>query len=364
LAPVNAPKAVAYYQQASDRGSVAGVLRLAELYRTGNTFLPADPKRAVTYYEQAVAANDNSARKTLANMLWNGAAEIAADPPRATALLEQAIADGDASSAMVLGQLLARGAESVAPDYDGAKRAFEIAYGRGVTAASARFALAILDGPLQETHGNEAAALLKDAVKANIPGALVDLARLQVAGRIPGDAARSAIALLEPAAAAGDVSAIRYLLSLYRDGAGKALAPAHTKARDLLAKSASLLGPDTARQERILLTAASAASATSLAAMLPDYTGLVSASQVSILQRLAGSYQNAYVYLLQTWLRDHGRYDGSINGIMSASTVRSLNQLCSDADADLICSKGLLEKDATAVITNFIVRPEHKRPEA
>lgn len=345
-------RAAAYYQAAADAGNVGGFNKLAEIYRNGVGGTPTDGERAAAYYEQAIAAGDNGARRALASMLID-ARIIEPATERAVDLLQVALAAGDAQAGIDLGNAYARGALGD-PDYDLTVAAFDAAALKGNVSASWRKYVAILNGPLAAEAGAEARSALEDAAANGTPGVAFELARLIAGGKVAGANVGEAIDLL--VAIPNDANAVRYLLQLYREGMKDQLPTNPDAAQALIEASASLLGPETTRFERILLNA-SVADSRLYPAIASDFAALTRSNGVSAVQRLRQINQNAYVYVVQAWLAETGRYSGSLSGSLSQATITAFNAACAAAGKAAECSKGPLSSEAANVISTFMFKP-------
>lgn len=247
VVPLNAGKALAYYERAAEAGLAAGYSLMGNVYKFGLGSIGRDTARAAGFYEQALVGKDNAARVQLALMLLDGTS-LPLDVTRAVGLLEDANATGDVWSTTILAGLYTDG---------------------GKVPADGKRAIALL-APLVEINNAAALTAMGDVyakgpapVKVDADRALEFFERAAVLGDIggksrlgtilvgrkdkPKDVARG-LALLEDVANAGDNWTLIQIGNLYAAGesvqldAGKALAYYERAAKAGLAAGYSLIG--------------------------------------------------------------------------------------------------------------------------
>ena len=350
--PSDAARALGYYRKAADAGLVIGLVRSGDLHRRGGAGLAADTQTALHYYEEAAATGDSAGRRALADLLL----AQSTDSRRAIQLLADASSSGDGPAALMLGELYARGG-AVPIDYGKAANYFRLASDRGISDARLRQALVLLDGPLAKTHFAEGLALLASEADAGTPGAAVELARLQLAGRVEGQGATDALALLDDAARGGDRTAARFLLQLYRDGYGGKLAAEPEKARTVLAAVSGVLGEELAAVEAILLNSRGATSLSTYAVLADDFAKLRRRRATEVLEALSTSNSTAYLYLVQAALAARGLHGQSPNGLLDLATIRAIQRLCSTQGQQAACEREPVSPAAAAVIGAALFAP-------
>jgi TPR repeat protein len=349
---VDIDKAIDYYQRSADAGNPAALVRLGDLYRFGATGLSPDMSRAVDFYNKAIDLGYAQARRTLAG-LYMAADSPIADPERGVELLEAGAVAGDTQAAIQLGQLYSTN-DVFAADYDRAKKYFELAIAQGNFAAAIRMGSAFAIGPLAATHSDEALSILTGAVESKIPGAATEMAKLQLAGAFPGVKLDGVISMLLETARAGDVTAARYLVQLYRDGYGLLLQPDAKAAAAMLANFEPLLGKEATAAERILLNAKDGRTQVALDSISADFQLLSRATGIQILRQLRGLNAQAYVRIVQEGLAALDIYKGALHGTLDSTTIRAIRTACEQAGAAQRCSGGPLTEDAVLVIGNFL----------
>jgi TPR repeat protein len=355
LAPVDAERAIEFYRRAAEAGLPLGLAKIGDLYRTGVRGLAADVEIAVDYYERAVALNNNVARRTLATMYLDGNG-VRANPDRGAELLRDAALSGDASAALSLAVIYSRN-EPYLADFEQASQYYKLAVAAGSRNANVRMGVALLEGPLAAGHGSFGLSLLVEGARNRIPGAAVELARLQLAGKVPDQGLEGAIELLKSHADSGDADALRFLLELYRDGYGLLLRPDPQAAALLLENAAPNLDPRVVAYEKVLLASSTRPNASKLEAIWQDFSILDRANGISLLQKLRRMNAGIYVYLVQRRLGEFGLYTGTADGILDNSTIAAFRAACSEADASSICDSGPLTTETGAVISAFLYTP-------
>ncbi|KKB09798.1 tetratricopeptide repeat protein [Devosia chinhatensis] len=352
LGNVDADQAVANYRQAASDGSVAGLLRLADLYRTGTEGLPPNGELAVAALQEASDAGNNVARRTLAGMLVAGDLGQK-DVDRGLALLDAAMGEGDRQAALLLGEFRSNGRYMPA-DYDEAMRAFDAAIAAGHPSAEVSKALALTSGPLAREYKAEGVELLKAAVAREVPTARLALAQAQLAGRVDGDGLADAMATLGPAIEADDSAAIRFLIGFYRDGQRNVARPDLAAARQLVEQKAGVLGAPRVALENMLILAKEPGSSGRLGAFDAYFQVLEPQTRSSAVILIHAANLNAYVYLLQRGLAEKGLYDGVPNGQLGRTTINAVAAFCSSAGIRSVCDRGPLTPQAARAIANAL----------
>lgn len=221
--PLNAVKAMGYYQRAAELGNAAGLSRLGSLYRNGLGEIGADRAAALGYFERAAAAHDGSGRiymalmlledgpsqdiaravqlldatartgdawatTILADMLIKGD-RIDADGARALALLKPLADQNNAAALASLGSLYASGAGTVAADPVKAGGYFETAAALGDFGAKSRLGMMLVRGDGIKAEPSRGLALLQEVAAKGDGWAKIQLGDVLAAGEsVPIDA--------------------------------------------------------------------------------------------------------------------------------------------------------------------------------
>ena len=253
--PPDGVKASRYYQIAGSLGNPDALLRLGELYLSGD-LISADAEKAFDYFQQAEALGSETASVNIGMMMINGNG-TAHDVSGGMSRLFEAAENGNGQALMALGNIFRTGeAEGIQPDPGRSFAYFERAAAEGNTAAELAVARMLIDGEgvsADPQQGYEIASrlhragdpgarlLMGDLLLNGIPGVLtadaekaydvfvlaardgsatarVQMALMQVNGLGVAQNVTSGLRLLEEMAANGDVSAAFRLGQLYEHG--------------------------------------------------------------------------------------------------------------------------------------------------
>jgi TPR repeat protein len=349
--PVDPDGALSAYEAAREAGLPAGAIKLGYLYLTGKGDLMPDPARAARYFEEAAMSGESVGQISLALLLLDGKG-VPRDVDRAVNLLEKAAATGDAWANGTLGGLYADG-RHVKPQYEQALQYSEAAAKAGDPAATLRLGMLLATGPLAGERRDEGIALVQSAIDDGLPGARVERARLRMMGLIGTDGGVTAAEELQPEVEAGNPAALRLLLQLYRSG-GPGLKASPRQAQALLDEHGALLPPEARAFETIALRAVPPASEQSLAAIGALLDELAPSDLSQTVQMLFWGNKNAYVYVLQSGLRDAGLYAGPLNGLLTRPTIAAINRLCASQGVAPTCASGPLTPGVAVFLGDYL----------
>lgn len=348
---VDAMAARDYYQAALDQGIAAGAVKLGLLYLNGAGTLRPDPEKAAEFFEQAAADGDDLARIQLALMHFEGRG-VAKDEGRSLALLGDAAKDSAWANG-ILGGYYADGRYG-RPDYQKAKDYFASAVRLGDESAGFRFGGLLASGPLGAEHREEGLELVRGAVAQGVPGAAVEMARLEMMGLAGTGGGKAAEERLLAEVRRDNPAALRLLLQLYRAGGG-GLSPSIPKAKASLDQYGSLLPAEAATFESMALYAAGPPTLTAMRAVGDDFGKLGAGDVTQAVQMLFWSNKNAYVYVLQQQLQKVDRYGGTLDGRLTRSTIAALNAACRESGTETeVCSMGPLTPDYAVLMSKQI----------
>jgi TPR repeat protein len=348
---VDAMAARDYYQAALDQGIAAGAVKLGLLYLNGAGALRPDPAKAADFFEQAAADGDDLARIQLALMHFEGRG-VAKDQERSLALLGDAAKDSAWANG-ILGGYYADGRYGQ-PDYQKAKDYFGSAVRLGDDSASFRFGGLLASGPLAAKHRDEGLELVRGAVAQGVPGAAVEMARLEMMGLAGTDGGKAAEERLLAEVRRDNPAALRLLLQLYRAGGG-GLSPSIPKAKASLDQYGNLLPPEAATFESMALYAAGPPTLTAMQAVGDSFGKLGAGDVTQAVQMLFWSNKNAYVYVLQQQLKKAERYGGALDGRLTRNTIAAFNAACRESNAETqVCSMGPLTPDYAVLMSKQI----------
>ncbi|MEO5806645.1 hypothetical protein [Devosia sp.] len=350
------PEAVTYYKKAAAAGDISALVRLGDLYKAGSGPVVADPKAAIGYYEQAVTLGDAGSRRSLSALLLTPPAGLEPNPKRAIALLDEAANAGDAAAMQQLGLLYSAGGP-IPPDYQKSASYFDRSAKAGNLAARLRQGVSLVSGPLAATKAAEGEKILRQAIIDNIAGAPLELAKLQLNGQIESAMPADAIATLQPAIAANDINAVRFLIGIYRDGVKDRAEADPVAASKLIADKTELLGPEITALERLMVTGKSPANASAIESATSDFKQLGVSNAVGVLQRFSGQAPNLYVAILQSELSARKLYSGKLDGTLDQPTITALNRFCESQNLSAICAPGPMRGEAAAALAKAMKWP-------
>jgi len=378
-------KAIDLYGKALEKGKLAAAAKLGDLYRQGEA-LGLDPHKAVGYYEQGVQGGDVGAKAGMAALYAEGVL-VGRDIPKAVALYEEIIAAGGTWAVSSLAALYLKG-DAVGLDPAKAVGYYQQGVQAGDAGAMAGLASLYRDGLVLPRDVSKAADLYQDAYRAGRKSGLASAASALLGGTqsqqrqahdlilkgqaegapgissvlanavlggvgVPKNPER-AIEILRKASVAGDANAASTLVQLYAQGRGKDVAKNISLARTTLASFASLMPQDQRQSEELFVEGAAARSAGQYAAFAEKIEGMAPVARVNLVARLVSANSNAYVYVLQNELRRTGDYKDKLNGVLTATTIRAFNELCSRRDKAALCRLGPLSKPARDVFLDFL----------
>jgi TPR repeat protein len=333
--PADPAKGAAVLEQLAADGDKRAVSDLAERYASGKG-LAANPEKAAQYLRIAVAAGEGAAARKLGQLeleRGNGAAALAA--------FEQAQALGEGEVAPWLRRLYLRGAPGLEAQPAKARPYLAAAAATGDKAAQTTLMLGDLKGDFGAASDPAAG---KAAVQQAFAQSDIDtLAALAGQIRDPQvasafDAAKAA-QIFETAMAQGNETASKALLTLLKK------APDSLPDRDALqarlgAQDPQFLPPRVRFIEQPAEAAAKARSKAEFAEIARTAAETPAGLRRSLLLKLRKSNPNAYVYVLQTYLKEHGAPSLKADGIMSSATLRAVSGFCRSAEITAECKYG------------------------
>ncbi|QQR40396.1 tetratricopeptide repeat protein [Devosia rhizoryzae] len=351
--PLDAEGAIAAYQAAREAGLPAAAIKLGYLYLSGKGSVSADPVRAASYFSDAADAGEDVGKISLALLMLEGKG-VEKDTEQAITLLQEVAARGSGWANGTLGGLFADG-RNLTPDFEQARAYSEAALQGGDKGAMLRFGMMLATGPLAPKHRSEGIELVQEAASAQLPGAMVERARLQSMGLMGSDGAKVAEASLLGEIDAGDPAALRLLLQVYRSG-GPGLKASVRRAQSLLDAHADLLTTEAVAFETLALRAATPATQESLGQIGSALRGVAPTDLSRAVQMLFWGDKNAYVYALQYGLRDAGLYDGPLSGYLTRQTISAINQVCAQQHIEQICRKGPLTPEVAVELSKYLAQ--------
>ncbi|QRF54353.1 sel1 repeat family protein (plasmid) [Rhizobium rosettiformans] len=381
----DAGRLVELHTRLADAGDADALVRLGEIYRDG-IIVPADLPRSLEFFKAAEESGSSRAWRRVAEAALRGFGEDA-DPDKAVSILRAEIDKGNLDASIYLADILAAG-DYVDADLVAARTLYENAAEGGKVNAHrqlARLYLAGVYGAAQKIRardhlnaaidkGDEASIvtlanahlsgsfgrqsdarlglkLLQDGRQEGISAATTTLAEVYFRGRGVGRDAGQAVRILTEEADKGNAAAARALIEAYRSGKGKSFPASAPRARAALEKYSALLNETQKTREAFLIDARIAASLAQYEQLDEKIAGVPVSQRRGYIEALRSANQNAYVYVVQKGLKKVGRYDGPINGLLTASTIRAIREICEAGPSGDRCRMGPLHSAAAKVVS-------------
>jgi TPR repeat protein len=342
---LDAAQSVEFYRRAAEAGNAIAMQRLGEAYATGD-HLPRDLDQAVRWFQDAAAAGNGYGALRLGDLYRTG--EGGLDPQLAVEAYRDAAEANNNWAQIRLGDLY-RDGELVDADPLAALEWYEAARRANNAAAFMRIANGLVAGTVGEGEREAGLAMLEQGASAGEPRAALTLARLLLADQ-EADPDR-ALALLE--AAKTDPAAQSLLVRLFAEGIDGRIAVDKARARLALANVQAAGGPSAAADAAIVATLAINApggpAAVGEAALAVDPAG-----RPGLIRRLLALDANAYVAVLQQRLASDGLYSGPISGVLTGSTISSINAFCRQSGIEARCLAGPLSPGAINALVRLL----------
>lgn len=386
--PRDAKKGMALLESAAAAKDADALTALGSIYLTGNGVSTADSAKALNYLKDGVNGGSKEAQRRLGDA-WITGSGVAKNPTEGLKLLEAAGKNGDAKSLVILGRLLMEG-RFLKANPARARSLFEKAAKLGDVEG-----VELLGGKLMWSGRSKADAKLAEkyltmAGKAGRGPAWTTLAQGAIYGKLgkgstakypvflknarllgetrieiveaerwmwgqagtKADASKT-ISTLETAAAAGNRDAIKYLISLLRDGNGRGINKSTKKAQTYLDKYGNKLTQADQYRQAILLKAARTDSLNAFAQLSEKIDSRSDFVSAEFHKQLFRVNRNFSIYLLQAALKERKIYKGPLNGMATASTVSSIRRACDALHGEAKCEGKLLSEETMArVIMN------------
>lgn len=386
--PIDAAAATAAFEEAVAGGDQQALLLLGDLYSDGKA-VAVDPSRAFGYYQRAAAAGSDTGKAQVGAMLIRGEG-VARDVERGIAMIGEMAASGNASALVSLGDIYARG-DAGPIDAAAAIAAYEKAAALGNAKGLLRLGAAYTYGTLVSADGKRAVEYLRAAADAGetaavyalgkgyaedrfggigspaegirilreleaagVPDAVLALADCYLYGFGVTPDPKRAVAALEEAMQAGNLSAAIELIGIYREGRadhGVTIVPRNPSlARSYLAKIEDRLDFSDLVLQKLLLEAASGSSA-GFQRIYDGMQALPSRVRSGLLRKVLAVNPNAYVYLVQAQLQTIGLYGSKKTGTLDGPTIRAVNEYCAQKGMKETCRPGPMSRAAAEVVS-------------
>jgi hypothetical protein len=92
--------------------------------------------------------------------------------------------------------------------------------------------------------------------------------------------------------------------------------------------------------------------------MATKFDALPVSGQSNVLGTLRWRQQNAYVYLMQLVLTEHGYYSGRLSGTLTSATISAFGRACVSVIDRASCDRGPLSGEAAPVLGLLLAQPK------
>ena len=345
-------KAVTLFQAAADAGNAGGQINIAQMLIKGQG-VPADIAKGLSLLQTVAATGNSGALYTLGDLYSRGG-PVAIDAAKAIDYLTKSVVAGNAGANVRLGEIY-RDGQILKSDMKISTAYFRKASEAGLTDG----ALAIARGHLAKTLGPQSDpelgwTILKQLKQQGVPQASMLEAQSYFNGWGIKPDPRKAIKVLLTASGNGNISASRELISVYRDGRGKEIPKKPELALKILEKVSKQLDVGTVQHERALIFASANRDSKSYPKILEYVEQVPLPLRLSTFMTLRNVNLNAFVYSLQSVMKQNGFYKGELDGLLAKSTLRSIASFCDKYAAGIDCKKGPLNQLGAESLTQIM----------
>lgn len=313
---------------------------LGEVYRKGTAMIPQDVAAALPRYNFAGQGGNALAWMILGDL--HSKPENNLDESAVSEFYKRAADAGNGLAAFKLGELYRSGLRGLPIDQEKANELYEQALTNGYLDAAVRLGKQYIRGDFGLEKQARGIQLLKDAAKEEVRGARTALSSAYAFGLgVPKDP-NAALAILNEGVMAGDVPAGRELIRLLTEGSVEGIPRSVDRAKDVYGSIETNMDDRARAFEQAMLVAAEGASTGKFAALGDALAQLDKRDMPLALARLYSLNRNAYVLGLQVNLAERGHYKGSLNGLLTASTIRAVNATCRELELGTKCIQGPL----------------------
>lgn len=308
-------------------------------------YISPDHEIGAQLLEEAVAAGNTEAQLTLgAAFLWGE--NVDQDPVRALALFEEAAEAGDGRGLQQFGSQLMWSQRNAAEAEIYLRRSGELGVGAAWSSLAEGAMYGYL-GPNSRGKFDEFAARARDAGENRI-------AILEAQRRMWGISMRASgpgtLEVLEQAAEAGNADALKFLISLVRNGNRYNIRKEPERAREYLDRFATLLTSTEIEQLSLTIDATRARN-------IPEYRELATQidarpelKSVWFGRELFAANPNVAIFMLQSDMSATNSYAGALNGLATKSTLRALLQECRALEGTRDCRETVLHPDVIGAL--------------
>ncbi len=332
-------RARALLDQAVSNGSTKAQRVLGEQLVRGSMF-DQNVELGLPMLEKAVAAGDAKAKVALGSLLLDGTS-LNRDQPRALMLIEEAAASGNGKGLERFGRKLMWSKKDPALAEGYLRRAGELGRGSAWTTL-AKGAMYGYLGAGSRAKFDGFAEMARDAGEDRI-------AVLEAKRKIWGISMRAsgpeAIEGLEQAAKADNKEAVKFLIGLVRSGNNLNVRKDPVRARAYLDRFSGLLSPKEVAQLSMSIDATEVKTISEYKSVAADFYAHPELKSLSFGKELYAANPNFAMYLLQSEMKRNGIYSGTLNGLATRSTLRSIWLECQTLGNTSRCGDTIMHPD-------------------
>jgi TPR repeat protein len=387
--PIDGGMASQAYEKAASLGSTDALIQLGDLYYEGRA-VASNPTTAMDFYRRAADAESQVGKARLGELLVRGGLGVSQDIPGGLAMVREVAQAGNAVALVSLGDIYARGyAGRIDPV--AAIRAYEVAarlgdtralmrlgdlysygivmptnpkkaidyYDRAARAGNAYGRFAIGTGYVESRLGGRRSpaagiTILRQAQKLGVADAAVALGDAYLYGQGVKRNVKRALSMLEQEMRDGNLTAARQLVDIYRsgriDGRIELIAANLPVARSYFQGIGGQLDLADSAVERFLFKA-EVAKRRDLPALYGSLGTLSPADRPLMVKRLRTINPRAYVFFLQTMLRQRGLSRGASTGSLTPANIRAVQDYCNLKRVRRSCRYGAMSGQTAEILS-------------
>ncbi len=335
--PIDAEKSRALFEQAIAFGDPEALRLYGDQLVRGTEF-DRDTTRGIEMLERAVELGAPKAQITLGSLYLDGI-HLRRDEARAKVLFEAAARAGDGEGLELLGAdiMWNRRGSQRAEKY--LLRAADL--GRG--SAWTTLAKGAMYGYLGKRSRSKFLGYAHNAREAGQSEVAVLDAHRALWGISMRASGPKAIRGLEEAVAQDNEAALKFLISLVRDGNRWNVRRNSRMAQTYLAEHSDLLSAAEIAQYELSFDVAKTKNVKQFGALAERYAETPGAKSAWFGQELYAANPNFAMYLLQARMKDAGNYGGALNGMATKATLKSIWRECRELGYSRNCGDSVLE---------------------
>jgi len=306
----------------------------------GGWVLERDATTGMQFMEQAVGDGDTQAKITLGSFFLYGD-DLAQNTARATELFKSAAEDGNGEGLEQLGAHLMW--EQI--DTPSGEAYLRQAGKLGRTSAWETLAEGAMYGYLGPNRGEKFDKYAKMARENDSTRIEVLDAQRQMWGISMRASGPATIEKLEKEASEGNKDALKFLISLVRDGNEMNIRSKPARASTYIEKYLDMLTPAEAMQFKLSIEAAQANSRAEYNTIYKRFSEWEGAVPDELAKEVFAANPNLSIYMLQKSMKEQGTYKGPLNGLATRSTLKAIVKGCKSHRIRRNCTKSVVDAD-------------------